>query len=104
MRGVGRITVYESVTSDGGTQLPKPAPINITPHEFLDGEPYNSGVTPIAAEVTTESGDTKLLMSFPAAGTYVEVTLDGLGRIKEETLAGPNHLIKRRFDYEGTTH
>lgn len=101
MRGLGKLTVYEAVTSDAEAGLPKPTPITITSREFLDGEPYNSGVAPIAAEVTTESGDTKLLMGFPSAGTYAEVTLDGLGRIVQETLVGPSHLIQRRFDYSG---
>lgn len=99
MRGLGRFTVYEAVTSDGEAAPPNPGTGNFTSREFIEGEPYKSGVAPIAAEVTTESGVTKLLMGFPAAGIYAEVTLDGLGRITEETIAAPNHLMKRRFDY-----
>lgn len=99
MGGLGQFTVYEAVTSDGGTDLPSPAPLTITSREFLESEPYGSGVAPVAAEVTTEAGATKLLMGFPAAGAYAEVTLDGLGRITEETLVAPSHLMKRRFDY-----
>lgn len=38
-------------------------------------------------------------MGFPAAGTYVEITLDDLRRISQETLAAPIHLMQRRFDY-----
>lgn len=99
MSSLDTITVYEAVTSDGEAGLPRAEAISIDAQEFLDGEPYNSGVAPVAAQVTTESGATKLLMGFPAAGTYVEVTLDGLGRITQETLAAPSHLMHRRFDY-----
>ncbi|WP_051399894.1 CopD family protein [Haloechinothrix halophila] len=66
---------------------------------FLSNEPYNSGVAPIAARVESESGATRLLMGFPAAGTHAEVTLDKRGRITEETLTGPKHVFTRRFLY-----
>lgn len=99
MSSLDTVTVYEAVTSDGEAGLPRAEAIKIDAQEFLDGEPYSSGVAPIAAQVTTESGATRLLMGFPAAGTYAEVTLDGLGRITQETLAAPSHLMQRRFDY-----
>ena len=99
MYSLETITVYEAVTSDGEAGVPSATAITIDAEEFLDGEPYNSGVAPIAAEVTTASGATKLLVGFPAAGTYAEITLDGLGRISQETLAARSNLTHRRFDY-----
>lgn len=100
MGNLERVTLYEAVTSNGTAGLPQPTPISLSGEEFLDSVPYSSGVAPIAAKITTESGATKLLMGFPAAATYTTVTLDNRGRIIQETLAVPNHLIKRRFEYE----
>lgn len=95
-----QVTIYEAVTSDGEAGLPQPSPATLSMAEFLEGEPYSAGVAPIAARSTADSGATKLLMGFPSAGTYVEVTLDGLGRISQEVLAAPSHSISRRFFYK----
>ena len=99
-RGQDQVIIHEAVTSDGEDGLPQAASVTLDAREFLEGEPYGSGVAPIAAQVTTKSGATKLLLGFPAAGFYAEVTLDGLGRITQETLAAPSHLMQRRFVYE----
>ncbi len=99
MRGLGEFTVYEAGTSNTATGMPEPQPLSVDGKTFLSNEPYNSGVAPIAATVESASGATRLLMGFPAAGTHAEVTLDGLGRITEETLTGPKHVFKRRFVY-----
>lgn len=99
-RGLDQVTIHEAVTSDGEHVLPPEGPVTLDAREFLEGEPYGAGVAPIAAHVTTDSGATKLLMGFPAAGLYAEITVDGLGRITQETLAAPSHLIQRRFVYE----
>lgn len=88
------------MTSDGEAGLPQPTPATLDVDEFIDSEPYNSGVAPIVARSISESGATKLLMGFPSAGTHIEITLDGLGRISQETLAGPSHFMNRQFFYE----
>lgn len=99
MRDVGEFTVYEASTSDTSAGFPEAQPLRVGGELFLSNEPYNSGVAPIAAEVRGESGSVRLLMGFPAALVHAEVTLDGLGRISEETLTGPKHMFKRSFLY-----
>lgn len=99
MRGLEEFTVYEAGTSDTAIGLPEPQPLAVDGKTFLSNEPYNSGVAPIAAQVESESGATRLLMGFPAAGTHAEVTVDERGRITEETLTGPKHVFTRRFLY-----
>lgn len=101
MRELNDFTLYEATTSDTSTARPEPIPLTVDGKLFLSNEPYNSGIAPIAAQTTTASGATRLLMGFPAAGAHASVTLDGLGRISEETLTGPKHLITRRFLYPG---
>ena len=99
MERVGEFTLYEAGTSNTAETLDASAELRVTGEEFLANEPYNSGVAPIAAVTSDETGRTRLLMSFPASGFYAAVTLDGLGRIVEETLTGPKHEFHRRFVY-----
>ncbi|MGH3433644.1 MAG: copper resistance protein CopC [Thermocrispum sp.] len=101
MRELNDFALYEATTSDTSTAMPDPIPLTVDGKLFLSNEPYNSGVAPIAAQARTASGATRLLMGFPAARAHASITLDGLGRITEETLTGPKHLVKRRFVYPG---
>lgn len=99
MRELKEFTIYEAGTSDTSADMPDAQPLSVDGTLLLSNEPYNSGVAPIAAQVETESGATRLLMGFPAAGAHAAITLDDRGRITEETLTGPKHVIKRRFLY-----
>ncbi|MCV7025627.1 hypothetical protein H7I77_20115 [Mycolicibacterium novocastrense] len=67
--------------------------------QLLSNEPYNAGVAPVAVVVRRESDPTRLLLGFPSAGYFVELGLDGLGRIISETLVGPKVIFQRRLVY-----
>ncbi len=99
MQQLDAVTIYEAGTSSALTGLPEPTQLDVDGEIFLDNEPYNSGVAPIAAVVKDESGRTRLLMGFPGSGAHASLTLDGLGRVTSETLTGPKHLFQRRFVY-----
>lgn len=101
MRELEEFTLYEATTSDTSTTMPEPVRLTVDGELFLSNEPYNSGVAPIAAQTTTASGATRLLLGFPAAGAHAAITLDRRGRITEETLTGPKHRVTRRFIYPG---
>lgn len=99
MEDLDDVTVYEAGTSDTTSGLPEPDVLRVDGDTLLSGEPYNAGVAPVAALVTTDAGAERLLMGFPSAGVYAAVTLDRRGRIAEETLVGPSHVFERRFVY-----
>lgn len=99
MRELKEFTVYEAGTSDTGAGFPEPRELPVDGETFLSNEPYNSGVAPIAAVVSSDGGRTRLLLGFPAAGAHTALTLDAEGRIVEETLTGPKHVFQRRFLY-----
>lgn len=101
MQELDELTVYEAGTSNTATGFPEPTVLTVDGDLFLSNEPYNAGIAPIAAVTTDPSGCARLLMGFPAVGAHAALTLDGLGRVTEETLTGPKHVFTRRFVYPG---
>lgn len=100
MNAAGPVTFYETVTSDTSTpEVPAPARLDVTGPWFLAQEPYAAGTAPIAARISRPGEPTRLALGYPAASTNVTLTLDGAGRITEETLTDDTHLIHRRFLY-----
>lgn len=100
MSRIPRLTVYEAGTSEGGIPLPDPYRVSITGADYVDSEPFSAGVAPIAVSLTPRGGNTRLLLGFPASGTFIDLTLDDMGRISDEILASPKYLFRRRFVYE----
>lgn len=84
------------VTNPEGKEV---ARLDVTGPWFLAQEPYAAGTAPIAARISRNGEPTRLALGYPAASTNVTLTLDGAGRITEETLADDTHLIHRRFLY-----
>jgi copper transport protein len=99
LRAVDHLTVYETVTSDTTTALPEPAQLELTGQFFVSQEPYAAGSAPLAARISRDGQPVRLALGYPAAATTVALTLDGRGRISEETLTDDTHLIHRRFVY-----
>lgn len=99
LRAAGRVTVYETVTSDTGTAAGDPTRLDLAAEFFLDQEPYASGVAPIATRISRGDQPVRLALGYPAASINVLLTLDQDGRIGEETLTDDTHLIHRRFVY-----
>jgi copper transport protein len=99
MRAAGEFEVFEAVTSDTRTPLPEPVRLQLDGEFFLASEPYRSGEAPVA--VVTSRGDEprRLALAFPAERRHAALTLDERGRIVEETLVDPKHLVRRRFVY-----
>lgn len=97
-RAAGRITVYEAVTSDPTAGSPPPTPLDLPPEFFLSQEPYADGTAPQAIRLAG-SGATRLALGYPAAAINVLLTLDRAGRISDEILTDPKHLVTRRFVY-----
>ncbi len=96
------MTVYEQVTSDTARGAGTMRSVGISGPAFLAGEPYAGGVVPVADLVTASGGQQVLLLGFPDAGTWVELTLgahDAPDRFAHEILVDPDHLISRGFAY-----
>jgi copper transport protein len=100
LRAAGRVTVYETVTSDTSTTAGgEPTRLDLDAEFFLGQEPYATGVAPIATRISRPGQPVRLALGYPAASINVLLTLDQDGRIGEETLTDDTHLIHRRFVY-----
>ncbi len=102
MRQVRAMTVYEQVTSDTALGAGSMHAIRLSGSQFLAVEPYAGGVVPVAGLVTGSGGQQVLLLGFPDAGTWAELTIGAHDRFTHEILADPDHLISRGFAYPGT--
>ena len=98
MEQVDELIIYETVTSDGADELPPPTELPISGPMFLGTEPYGSGVAPIAVR-SDRDGAVRLHLAFPAEARTAELLLDEDGRIVEERLTDPKHVVLRRFIY-----
>jgi copper transport protein len=98
-RAAGDITVYEAVTSDTTTSSTEPQPLDVPAEFFVSQEPYAGGSAPQAVRLAGGSGAPRLALGYPAASINVLVTLDRAGRIVDETLTDPRHLVTRRIVY-----
>ncbi|MDT5364636.1 MAG: copper transport protein [Mycobacterium sp.] len=98
-RAAGQITVYESVTSDSTSGAGAPTPLELSAEFFVSQQPYAAGSAPQAVRVSSGSGATRLALGYPAASISMLLTLDKAGRIADETLTDPSHLVTRRIVY-----
>ena len=99
MRAAPRVTVYEQVTSDTNSPLPEPTPLTLTGAQFLATEPHSSGTAPQIVALPAPAGHTRLAAGFPSENIYAQLTLDRTGRLVDEQLTDPQHLIRRHFTY-----
>lgn len=100
-RAAGRLVVYETVTSDTTAGPPEPNRLDLDAGFFLSQEPYADGTAPIAARTSPPGAVVRLALGYPAASINVQLTLDDRGRITEEILTDPKHLVTRRIVYPG---
>jgi copper transport protein len=99
MRHVAAMTVYEQVTSDTALGTGAMNAIPVSGPAFLAVEPYAGGVAPVADLVAGGEGRQVLLLGFPDAGTWAELTIGANDRFTHEILADPDHLVSRGFAY-----
>ena len=95
MGQVPAMTVYEQVTSDTALGVGTTHAIGISGRQFLAGEPYTGGIVPAADLVRGGGGQRVLLLGFPGAGIWAELTLGAHGapdRFAHEILVDPDHL------------
>lgn len=110
MRKVDHFTLHEQVTSDTSAGLGDAQQLGMSGPEFLDTEPYVSGVAPSVVVTGRSDDETELALAYPAEGIYVRLLLDSRHRITRETLTAANHLVERTFVYpaerqsDGHTH
>jgi len=97
LRAAGDITVYESVTSDTSTPAAAPVSLDVPAEFFLSQEPYAGGSAPQAVRLSVGAGPVHLALGYPAVSITVLLTLNQDGRITDETLTDPSHLVTRRF-------
>jgi copper transport protein len=97
-RAAGQLIVYESVTSDTTSGSGEPTPLDLSAEFFLSQEPYAAGSAPQVIRLAG-SGATRLALGYPAASINVLLTLDQAGRIADEILTDPSHLVTRRIVY-----
>ncbi len=107
IRRVPAMTVYEQVTSDTALGPGATHSITVSGRQFLAQEPYAGGVAPVADLVTGSGGRRLLLLGFPDAGIWAELTLGAphapYSYASElpahEILTDPDHLTSRGFSY-----
>ncbi len=107
IRRVPAMTVYEQVTSDTTLGPGATHSITVSGRQFLAQEPYAGGVAPVADLVTGSGGRRLLLLGFPDAGIWAELTLGAphapYSYASElpahEILTDPDHLTSRGFSY-----
>lgn len=97
-RAAGQITVHESVTSDSTSGPGEPTPLELSAEFFVSQQPYAGGNAPQAVRLAGR-GPTRLALGYPAASITVVLTLDEAGRIVDETLTDPSHLVTQRIVY-----
>ncbi len=105
IRRVRSMTVYEQVTSNTRLGAGNAHSIGVTGRTYLASEPYTGGIAPVADLVTGQGR--RLLLGFPDAGIWAELTL-GAPRAPfrfarflpaHEILTDPDHLTSRGFSY-----
>jgi len=104
MRQVPAMTLYEQVTSDTALGRGATHSIGVSGRQFLAGEPYAGGFAPVADLVRGSAGQQVLLLGFPDAGVWAELTLgahDAPDRFAHEILVDPDHQTSRGFAYPG---
>lgn len=99
MRKVRRFTLHEQVTSDTTQGLGTLRRLGMSGSEFLDSEPYGSGIAPTVTLVRASKDESTLALAYPGEGTYVLLTVGREGRIHREALASGTHLVTRTFVY-----
>jgi copper transport protein len=99
LRGTGKFTLYEQVTSDTSSGAGTPHSLLVTGKDFLTAEPYSGGRATYAVLVPGAGGTATLLLGYPTEKVQVDLALDAQGRIVRETLTDPNHLVNRTFVY-----
>ncbi len=102
MRRVPAMTVYEQVTSDTTLGRGTTHAVGISGRQFFAGEPYAAGLAPVADLVKRSAGKQVLLLGFPGAGVWAQLTFgahDAPYQFAREILVGPDHLITRGFAY-----
>ena len=107
MRQVPAMTVYEQVTSDTAAGAGATHPITVSGRVYLAQEPYAGGVAPVADLAVGSSGQRLLLLGFPGAGTWAQLTLGARHTANRyarelfahEILVDPDHLTSRGFSY-----
>lgn len=97
MRAIHRFRLHEQVSSDTTRPAGLVTTLTLSGLEFLKAEPYR---TAVAGAVLLPDPHRRLRIAFGVGDTFfVELVLDGRGRISAETLTTPNHLIRRTFVY-----
>jgi copper transport protein len=93
MRRVQTFTLDERVTSGPG--MFGAGTHKFTGADFIAGEPYAAGV---ATDIQMPS-DAEITFFLPGSWIWVDLRLDGQGRIAAETIVDPGHHIERSFTY-----
>jgi len=91
--------VVESITSDTTGPTPAAQSVTIDGPEFIDSDPYAGPPDPEVVVEPRPGGHRLLTFGLPAEGIHVELEVDASYRIVHETLAAPNHLAMRTFNY-----
>jgi copper transport protein len=102
MRAQDPFTVVETTTSDTSRPDPPAQTVTVSGPEFLDSEPYDEPAAIEAVRLPDVDGRTVIAFGLPADGISVVLEVDDRGRIVRETLAAPNHLVRRVFEYGPT--
>lgn len=97
LRATKQFTLTERVSSNSNGAFAKPVDLTLSGVEFLAAEP--DGSVPTTA-VLLPDPDRRLRFAFPSGDrSYVDLLLDRQGRVAEQTLTTPNHIIERTFAY-----
>lgn len=90
----------ESATSDSTTPTPFVSDdLRTDGPEFVDLQPYRSGAINAPTVLSRDGNTVEIGFAISAESIYVRQTLDASGRIIDETLISPNHLLERTYTY-----
>ena len=101
LRATPALTLAERVTSDTARGPGTVYRTRLSGRQFLDSEPYKTGVAPVAVAAPAGGGLTRLLLGYPAQDVWASLTVTTAGRVVAEMLTDPDHLITRGFTYPG---
>ncbi|MGH8774374.1 MAG: copper resistance D family protein, partial [Jiangellaceae bacterium] len=94
------VVFVESATSDTNQPTPfQSGELRVSGAEFVDLQPYRSGAVNAPTILGRDGDTTEIGFAISTESIYVRQILGADGRLIEETLISPNHLLERTYSY-----
>lgn len=93
------VRIRERVTSNTQRSEGMSSTLTVSGKELLATQPYRSGIVSTVAILNRADGRKTIGFALIAESIYVRMTVDETGRIHDEQISSPNHLINRTYSY-----